>query len=187
MFNVGDYIVYPMHGAGTVDAIEEKNILGEKQSYYIIKMPGEVKVMVPTSKAEEVGVRSIIDKNSAQRVFKILEEDETEMAQNWNKRYRDNMDKMKSGDIYEVADVVRNLTFKQKEKGLSTGEKKMLLNARQILISELALVQSSSQDEVEDLVDNTMLKSYKEFRIDNVETSSVNKFIPFDNEDVNVG
>ena len=98
MFNVGDYIVYPMHGAGTVDAIEEKNILGEKQSYYIIKMPGEVKVMVPTSKAEEVGVRGIIDKNSAQRVFKILEEDETEMSQNWNKRYRDNKEKMKSGD-----------------------------------------------------------------------------------------
>ena len=187
MFNVGDYIVYPMHGAGTVDAIEEKNILGQKQSYYIIKMPGEVKVMIPTSKAEEVGVRSIIDKNSAERVFKILEEDETEMSQNWNKRYRDNMDKMKSGDIYEVADVVRNLTFKQKEKGLSTGEKKMLLNARQILISELALVQSSSQDEVENLVDNTMLKSYKEFRVDNVNTSSVNKFIPFNNEDVNVG
>ena len=187
MFNVGDYIVYPMHGAGTVDAIEEKNILGQKQSYYIIKMPGEVKVMIPTAKAEEVGVRSIIDKNSAERVFKILEEDETEMSQNWNKRYRDNMDKMKSGDIYEVADVVRNLTFKQKEKGLSTGEKKMLLNARQILISELALVQSSSQDEVENLVDNTMLKSYKEFRVDNVNTASVNKFIPFDNGDENVG
>ncbi len=187
MFNVGDYIVYPMHGAGTVDAIEEKNILGQKQSYYIIKMPGEVKVMIPTAKAEEVGVRSIIDKSSAERVFKILEEDETEMSQNWNKRYRDNMDKMKSGDIYEVADVVRNLTFKQKEKGLSTGEKKMLLNARQILISELALVQSSSQDEVENLVDNTMLKSYKEFRVDNVNTASVNKFIPFDNEDANVG
>lgn len=187
MFNVGDYIVYPMHGAGTVDAIEEKNILGEKQSYYIIKMPGEVKVMVPTSKAEEVGVRGIIDKNSAQRVFKILEEDETEMAQNWNKRYRDNMDKMKSGDIYEIADVVRNLTFKQKEKGLSTGEKKMLLNARQILISELALVESSSQDEVENLVDNTMLKSYKEFRVDNIEAEGINKFIPFNNEDANVG
>ncbi len=187
MFNVGDYIVYPMHGAGTVDAIEEKNILGEKQSYYIIKMPGEVKVMVPTTKAEEVGVRGIIDKNSAQRVFKILQEDETEMDQNWNKRYRDNMDKMKSGDIYEVADVVRNLTFKQKEKGLSTGEKKMLLNARQILVSELALVESSSQDEVENLVDNTMLKSFKEFRVENVDTAGINKFIPFNNEDANVG
>ncbi len=187
MFNVGDYIVYPMHGAGTVDAIEEKNILGEKQSYYIIKMPGEVKVMVPTAKAEEVGVRGIIDKNSAQRVFKILEEDETEMSQNWNKRYRDNMDKMKSGDIYEIADVVRNLTFKQKEKGLSTGEKKMLLNARQILVSELALVESSSQDEVENLVDTTMLKSFKEFRIESADSQGINKFIPFNNEDANVG
>ena len=116
MFNVGDKIVYPMHGAGTIDAIEEKDILGEKQSYYILKMPGEVKVMVPTSKAEQIGVRNVIDKTSADKVFEILEEDQTEMSMNWNKRYRDNMDKMKSGDIYEVADVVRNLSFKQKEK-----------------------------------------------------------------------
>ena len=103
MFNVGDHIVYPMHGAGIIDAIEEKDILGEKQSYYILKMPGEVKVMVPTNKAEEIGVRGIIDKASADKVFSILEEDKTEMSMNWNKRYRDNMDKMKSGDIYEIA------------------------------------------------------------------------------------
>ena len=108
MFNIGDKVVYPMHGAGTIDAIEEKDILGEKQSYYILKMPGEVKVMVPTNKAEQIGVRNIIDKTSAEKVFEILEEDETEMSMNWNKRYRDNMEKMKSGDIYEVADVVRN-------------------------------------------------------------------------------
>ena len=148
MFNVGDFIVYPMHGAGTIDAIEEKDILGEKQSYYILKMPGEVKVMVPTEKAEQIGVRSIIDKTSAEKVFEILEEDETEMAMNWNKRYRDNMDKMKSGDIYEVADVVRNLSFKQKEKGLSTGEKKMLNNAKQILVSELVPAEHSSYEEM---------------------------------------
>ena len=151
MFNVGDFIVYPMHGAGTIDAIEEKDILGEKQSYYILKMPGEVKVMVPTNKAEQVGVRSIIDKTSAEKVFSILEEDETEMSMNWNKRYRDNMEKMKSGDIYEVADVVRNLSFKQKEKGLSTGEKKMLLNAKQILVSELVLAEKSSYEEMENI------------------------------------
>ena len=119
MFNIGDKIVYPMHGAGTIDSIEEKDVLGEKQSYYILKMPGEVKVMVPIAKAEQVGVRSIIDKSSADQVFKVLEQDETEMNKNWNKRYRDNMDKLKSGDIYEIADVVRNLSFKQKEKGLS--------------------------------------------------------------------
>ncbi len=87
-------------------------------------MPGEVKVMVPTAKAEEIGVRNIIDKkSSADKVIGVLEQDETVMDKNWNKRYRDNMDKMKSGDIYEIADVVRNLSFKQKEKGLSTGEK----------------------------------------------------------------
>ena len=154
MFNVGDKIVYPMHGAGVIDSIEEKDILGEKQSYYILKMPGEVKVMIPTAKAETVGVRNIIDKSSAEKVIGILEKDETQMDKNWNKRYRDNMDKMKSGDIYEVADVVRNLSFKQKEKGLSTGEKKMLNNAKQILVSELVLAEHSSQEEVEQLVEN---------------------------------
>ena len=106
MFNVGDKVVYPMHGAGTIEGIEEKDILGEKQSYYIIKMPGEVKVMVPTAKAEGIGVRDIIDKETAGKVFKVLETDSTQMDMNWNKRYRDNMEKMKSGDIYEVADVV---------------------------------------------------------------------------------
>lgn len=184
MFNVGDHIVYPMHGAGVIDAIEEKNILGEKQAYYILKMPGEVKVMVPTSKAEEIGVRGIIDKQQASKVFEILEEDKTEMSSNWNKRYRDNMDKMKSGDIYEIADVVRNLSFKQKEKGLSTGEKKMLSNAKQILVSELVLAENSSVEEVEGMIDNKINSSFQEFEIDNIEPvqNVVNKFIPFDEE-----
>ena len=184
MFNVGDKIVYPMHGAGTIDAIEEKNILGEKQNYYIIKMPGEVKVMVPTDKAEEVGVRNIIGKEEAAKVMSVLGENETEMSQNWNKRYRDNMDKMKSGDIYEVADVVRNLSFKQKEKGLSTGEKKMLNNAKQILVSELVLAEHTSQEEVEKLVDNKINISFDEYKLpqENIDINQniVSKFIPFD-------
>lgn len=191
MFNVGDKIVYPMHGAGVIDAIEEKDILGEKQAYYILKMPGEVKVMVPTAKAEEIGVRSIIDKNSAEKVFRVLESDETEMSMNWNKRYRDNMDKMKSGDIYKVADVVRNLSFKQKEKGLSTGEKKMLNNAKQILVSELVLTEHSTQDEIEQMVDSKISTSYEEYKVDSNITASdissniVSKFIPFNSEDTN--
>ena len=185
MFNVGDKIVYPMHGAGTIDAIEEKDILGEKQAYYIIKMPGEVKVMVPTAKAEEIGVRNIINKESAGKVFEILEENETEMSNNWNKRYRDNMEKMKSGDIYEVADVVRNLAFKQKEKGLSTGEKKMLNNAKQILVSELVLAEHASQDEVEKLIDNKISMSFEEYKAPEIAANEigkdiVKKFIPFD-------
>lgn len=189
MYNVGDKVVYPMHGAGIIDSIEEKEILGEKQSYYILKMPGEVKVMVPTLTAEQHGIRNIIDKQDAIKVFSILEQDETQMEKNWNKRYRDNMDKMKSGDIYEIADVVRNLSFKQKEKGLSTGEKKMLHNAKQILVSELVLAEHATQDEVEELVDNKINVSFTMFKSDanlDVSTESiVNKFIPFDGETSN--
>lgn len=184
MFNVGDKIVYPMHGAGTIDSIEEKDILGEKQAYYIIKMPGEVKVMIPTNKAEQVGVRNIINKEEAAKVMTVLGENETEMSHNWNKRYRDNMDKMKSGDIYEVADVVRNLSFKQKEKGLSTGEKKMLSNAKQILVSELVLAEHASEEEVEKLVDNKISISFDEYKMPqeegiNLNQNIVSKFIPF--------
>ena len=160
MFNVGDKIVYPMHGAGTIDAIEEKDILGEKQNYYIIKMPGEVKV----------------------KVLEVLEANETEMSNNWNKRYKENMEKMKSGSIYEVADVVRNLSYKQKEKGLSTGEKKMLNNAKQILVSELVLAEHASENEVENLVENKINLSFEEHRnmVEPVSANNiVSKFIPF--------
>ena len=184
MYNVGDKVVYPMHGAGVIDAIEEKEILGEKQSYYILKMPGEVKVMVPILTAEEHGIRNVIDKAEAEKVINVLEQDETEMEKNWNKRNRENMDKMKSGNIYEIADVVRNLSFKQKEKGLSTGEKKMLYNAKQILVSELVLAEHATQDEVEELVDSKINTSFAMFKTDTdieVNTGSiVNKFIPFD-------
>ena len=180
MFNVGDKVVYPMHGAGTIEAIEEKDILGEKQAYYIIKMPGEVKCMVPTVKAEEIGVRDIIDKETAGKVFKVLEQESTDMSMNWNKRYRDNMDKMKSGNAYEIADVVRNLSFKQKEKGLSTGEKKMLLNAKQILVSELTLAEHSTTDEVEQLVEDTINTSYTEYCKNPIPNNVVKKFISYD-------
>ena len=186
MFNVGDEVVYPMKGAGVIYAIEEKNILKEKQTYYILSMPGEVKVMVPTAKAEEVGLRNVIDKSSVEKVIGVLEQDETTMDKNWNKRYRDNMDKMKSGNIFEIADVVRNLSFKQKEKGLSTGEKKMLNNAKQILISELVLAEHASKDEVEQLVENKINTSYMMFRTEDVvQESVVNKFIPFDSTGTN--
>ena len=185
MYNVGDEVVYPMHGAGRIVAIEEREVMEEKQSYYILEMPGEVKVMIPTAKAEEVGVRNILDKQSAEKVFTVLSQDETEMEKNWNKRYRENMDKMKSGNIYEIADVVRNLSFKQKEKGLSTGEKKMLYNAKQILVSELVFAENSTQNEVEELIDSKINSSYAMFRTDDGEIgkasagSIVNKFIPF--------
>ncbi len=169
MFKVGDKIVYPMHGAGVIEKIEERIIGNEKLSYYTIKMPGEVKVMVPTAKAEEIGVRNIIDKETAGKVINVLEQDSTEMSMKWNKRYRDNVEKMKSGDIFEVADIVRNLSFKQKDKGLSTTEKKMLINAKQILVSELVLAESKEKHEVEELVDNKINMSYELHGVSNAE------------------
>ena len=186
MFNIGDKVVYPMLGAGIIEGIEEKSVLGEKQNYYIIKMPGEVKVMVPTAKAADVGVRDIIDSNATSKVFKVLESSTAEIEMNWNKRYRDNMEKMKSGDIYEVGDVVRSLSFKQKEKGLSTGEKKMLLNAKQILVSELTLAENSKKEEIEEMVNSKIDLSFIEYNKSglggNVETAgkAIKKFISFD-------
>ena len=109
------------------------------------------------------------------KVFKVLEEDMSEMSSNWNKRYRDNMEKIKSGDIYAVADVVRNLSFKQKDKGLSTGEKKMLVNAKQILVSELALSNNSNTDDMEDIVNqklNISFEAYKNNNSDSDETTT---------------
>ena len=185
MFKVGDKIVYPMHGAGVIDTIEERAVLDEKQANYIIKMPGEVKVMVPTAKAEEIGVRNIIDEETAGKVINVLEQDSTEMSLKWNKRYRDNVEKMKSGDIFEVADIVRNLSFKQKDKGLSTTEKKMLLNAKQILVSELVLAGSQDKETVEELVENKINTSYEMHGIPDMknvvgipeDTNIVKKFI----------
>lgn len=182
MFNIGDKVACPMHGAGIIKGIEEKNVFDEKQTYYIMKMPGEVTVMIPTAKATEMGVRYIIDNETVGKVFKVLETDSTEMSMNWNKRYRDNMEKMKSGDIYEVADVVRNLSFKQKEKGLSTGEKKMLLNAKQILVSELTLANNSEKSIIEEMVDtkiNNSFETYGKIHLTPEDGNAVKKFIPF--------
>jgi CarD family transcriptional regulator len=149
MFNIGDKIVYPMHGAGVIEAIEEKEILGEKRCYYVLRMPiGEMKVMVPISNVETIGIRKVIDEEEIGRVFNILQQEDSPMSSNWNRRYRNNMEKIKSGNIYELAEVVRNLAARDKEKGLSTGEKKMLDNARQILLSELVLAENKEEEEL---------------------------------------
>ena len=149
-FNIGDKVVYPMHGAGIIEAIEEKEVLGEKHRYYIMKMPiGEMKVMIPMDNVEEIGLRQVIDDEGVEKVYHILRGSVSKMSQNWNRRYRANMEKIKSGDIFEVAEVVRNLAIRDREKGLSTGERKMLDNARQILISELVLAQGATEEQVE--------------------------------------
>ncbi|GAB6099819.1 CarD family transcriptional regulator [Halanaerocella petrolearia] len=154
MFEVGDQIVYPNHGAGTIVELEEKEILGETKQYFIMQLPiGEMKVMIPKDNAQEVGLRSIIDEEVVPKVYQVLSGEQSEMSQNWNRRYRANSEKIKTGDIFEVAEVVRNLTIRDIVKGLSTGEKKMLSNSRQILISELVLAEDKSQEEVEERIE----------------------------------
>lgn len=155
MFNIGDKIVYPMHGAGVIVAIEEKEILGKKRKYYIMKMPmGDMKVMVPIDSIEDIGIREVINDEEIDQVLAVLGDHKTKMPQNWNRRYRANMDKIKSGDIYEIASVVRNLIIRDREKGLSTGERKMLNNAKQMLVSEIVLAKDIEQLEAEDLIEN---------------------------------
>lgn len=150
VFEVGDKVVYPMHGAGVIEAIEEKEVLGEKQQYYIMRLPiGEMRVMIPTANVDEVGLRFVIDEEGVERVFEVLQGKATKMSSNWNHRYRANMEKIRSGDIFEVAGVVRNLALRDRERGLSTGERKMFDSAKQILISELALAKGESREAIE--------------------------------------
>ena len=157
MFNIGDKVVYPMHGAGVIEGIEEKEILGEKRKYYVMKMPiGDMKVMIPVDNVEEIGIREIINDDDMEKVITILQGDKTKMPQNWNRRYRINMEKIKSGDIFEIASVVRNLMLRDAEKGLSTGERKMLNSAKQMLISEIVLVTDNGQEETEKLIDEAV-------------------------------
>jgi len=155
MFNIGDKIVYPMHGAGIIESIEEKEILGQTQDYYVVRMPiGDMKVMIPTNNVVDIGIREVIGQQEAEKVFAALEVNNCSENSNWNKRYRENMIKIKSGNIYEVANVVRSLMQREGEKGLSTGERKMLNSARRILISELVLAKNMNQYEIEDIIND---------------------------------
>ena len=163
MFHIGDKVVYPMHGAGTIESIEEKEIFGDKSEYYIIKMPmNGMKLMVPTKTATNVGVREVSDGSVTEEVFKILEKPKQEYVHenNWSKRYRANVDKIKSGDILELADVVRDLSHRHMERGLSTGEKKMLTSAKEILISELVLAQDLDHKLVDEEIEQKIKFSF---------------------------
>jgi CarD family transcriptional regulator len=141
MFIIGDKIVYPMHGAGIIEEIEEKKILGETRRYYILRVPcGDMKIMIPVDSSHDIGVRFVASDAVLIEVMRTLEGASSEMSSNWNRRYRENMEKLKTGCVIQVAEVVRNLMRTDREKKLSTGEKKMLSNAKQILLSEIILI-----------------------------------------------
>ena len=150
MFQVGDKIVHPMHGAGVIDSIVSKKVNGVVRDYYILKLPvGGMLVMIPTEHTEEIGVRPVVDRDEADRLIAAMPGIEVDMTQNWNRRYRENMLRIKSGDLMEVARVVKGLMLRDEDRGLSTGERKMLHSAKQILISEIVLSQDSSYEAVE--------------------------------------
>lgn len=157
-FKVGDKVVYPHHGAAIIEKMEQKELFGEKRDYYILRLAyGELTLMVPTDSTDDVGLREITPAKEMTKVFKVLKKHEpTTNTTNWSRRYKANVEKLKSGDIYQVADVVRSLHQRDKEKGLSAGEKRMLTKARQILVSELTFAKNVNEEEAERLLDEVL-------------------------------
>lgn len=157
-FRVGDLVAHPMHGAGVIDNIVSKKIRGAENEYYVLKLSvDEMKVMIPVGSCDKIGVRPIICSDDANKIMDSICDIEVEMNQNWNKRYRENMSKIKSGDLMEVAEVVKGLMLRDCERGLSMGERKMLCSAKQILISELVLSSDSSYDEIVEKLEDSFL------------------------------
>ena len=159
MFSVGDLVVHPMHGAGVIDAIVREKVAGSTQDYYVFKMPvGGLVLKIPTANSQAIGIRSVIRLAEAEALIDAIPGMAVEESSNWNKRYRENMVRLKSGDLYEVARVVKGLLFRERRRGLSNGERKMLHTARQILLSELVLAEDAGYKEVEDRVERAMLQ-----------------------------
>ena len=157
-FRVGDKVVYPHHGAAIIEQLEKRELFGELREYFILKLAyGDLTLMVPVDSTEEVGLRQVTPAKEVPKVLKVLKKNEpTTNTTNWSRRFKANVEKLKSGDIYQVADVVRSLHQRDKEKGLAAGEKRMLTKAKQILVSELSFSKSVDQEEAEALLDEVL-------------------------------
>ncbi len=159
-FELGDSVVYPHHGAGKVVRKEQKEVLGERREYLTIKiLHNDMTVMVPTENAALAGLRRVIDEETVKKVLGVLQDECSEMPKNWNRRFKYNRDKIKTGDIYELAEVVRNLAIREAQKGLSTGEKQMFTRARKILASELMYALEMTESQVEEYLDSLLVDS----------------------------
>jgi CarD family transcriptional regulator len=159
-FELGDHVVYPHHGAGKVMKKEEMEMLGERREYLTIKiLHNDMTVRVPTENAALAGLRRVIDEETVQKVLDVLRDEVSEMPKNWNRRFKHNRDKIKTGDIYELAEVVRNLSLRESEKGLSTGEKQMFTRTKKILASELMYALDKDEDEAERYLDELLADS----------------------------
>ena len=157
-FRVGDKVVYPHHGAAVIENVEEKDLLGEKREYFIIKLAyGDLTLMVPTDATEDVGLREVTPAKDMPKLFKLLKKHEPMTnTTNWSRRFKANVEKLRSGDIYQVAEVVRTLHQRDREKGLSAGEKRMLTRARQILVSELTFSNDCNEEQAEKMLDEVL-------------------------------
>ena len=157
MYEVGDKVVYPHHGAGTVVKKEQREVLGQKREYLTIRIDhNDMTVQVPAENAEKVGLRTVIDEDMVTVVLKALTGNGTQMPKNWNRRFKHNRDKMKTGDILELSEVVRNLALRDAEKGLSTGEKQMFVKAKKILVSELMYAKGMDEEEAAEWLDDIL-------------------------------
>src|SRR5213592_4032512 len=162
LYKVGDKVVYPHHGAGTVVKKEKRDVLGEKREYLTIKiLHNDMTVNVPSENAEKVGLRKVIGEDMVKVVVKALTGGGTQMPKNWNRRFKHNRDKMKTGDILELAEVVRNLSLRDSEKGLSTGEKQMFVKAKKILASELMYAKEMDEEEAAEWLDGVLARGGK--------------------------
>jgi CarD family transcriptional regulator len=156
-FTVGETVVYPHHGAATIEAVETRTIKGVDREYLVLRVAqGDLTVRVPSDNVELVGVRDVVNAEGLERVFDVLRQPYTEEPTNWSRRYKANLEKLASGDVIKVAEVVRDLWRRDKERGLSAGEKRMLSKARQILVSELALAEHTNEDKAEALLDEVL-------------------------------
>ncbi|MHB8532288.1 MAG: CarD family transcriptional regulator [Solirubrobacteraceae bacterium] len=159
-FELGDHVVYPHHGAGKVLKKEEMEILGERREYLTIKiLHNDMTVRVPCENAALAGLRRVIDEETVNKVLDVLRDEVSEMPKNWNRRFKHNRDKIKTGDIYELAEVVRNLSLRENEKGLSTGEKQMFTRTKKILASELMYALDKDEEEAEQYLDELLADS----------------------------
>ena len=157
MYCVGDKVVHPLHGAGTVEEIKEMEIVGMKRQYYVVRFAiGNMVTNIPIESSENIGIRPVIDKQEAKKVLQRFRDADVEDDANWNKRQRDNLIKIRSGDIYQVLAVLKELMYREKLKGLSTSERKTLCSARQIVVSELVLSEVADMGDIESIMNDTV-------------------------------
>jgi CarD family transcriptional regulator len=157
VYRKGDTVVHPEHGAAVIEDLRERDFLGEKKTYFVLRLAyGDLTLSIPADNTQAVGLRKVVAKSEVKKVLAVLREDESKMASNWSRRFKNNIEKLHSGDPYQVAEVVRNLSIRDKDKGLSAGEKRMLAKARQILVSELALAEKTDEDKAESILDEVL-------------------------------